>query len=69
MFNYKAYVVQVLFPSLKGNLVRFGDGPAAVIGDERRRRIIGDQTKAWMLANVSLKSHCPVASGMGRRGM
>jgi len=28
--------VQVLAESLKGNLVKFGDGPAAVIGDERR---------------------------------
>ena len=63
MINYKIYVVQVLFPSLIGNLVRVGDGPAAVIGDECRRRIIGDQTMAWMYTNVSLKSHCPAQAG------
>ena len=37
VFNYKFFVVQVLFPSLIGNLVEIEDGPAAVIGDENRK--------------------------------
>ncbi len=37
VFNYKFFVVQVLLPSLIGNLVEIEDGPAAVIGDENRK--------------------------------
>jgi hypothetical protein len=38
IFSYKFHVVQVLLSSLIGNLVRIEDGPAAVVGDERRRQ-------------------------------
>jgi hypothetical protein len=36
--------VQVLSPSFKGNPVGIGDGPAAVIGDERRTMPLAQRT-------------------------
>jgi hypothetical protein len=36
-FSILLVAVQVLVPSLIGNPVQFGDGPAAVIGDESCR--------------------------------
>ena len=39
MIANKNKAVQVLLRSLKGNPVKIGDGPAAVIGNENRKHV------------------------------
>jgi len=41
--------VQVLVLSLIGNPVRIGDGPAAVVGDERRKRPLSGLVNSSLL--------------------